>query len=528
MNERLTLYKERITQTWNRLTGKQKLLITGTVLFLLISLGLYAYIASKPVYVSLYNQRLSEQEVGTIKQELDSRQIPYRIVGNGTGIEVPQAVAQDTIVELAAQGIPREASISSDIFSSAGPFGITDNQFHMLKKDALQLDLQKMLERVRGVRSAKVMLTLPEEGVWVTDKPDSATASVVVDVEPGTQLNQQQIKALYHLISRSVEKLPVENITVTDQYFNPLEMTGDEDSAGSLTGFQQQEKIKANIEREIQQNLYNLLGTIMGRDKVIVHAAVQMNFDKENRVENLVEPVDKENNEGIIISAEKISKTFSGKGAPAGGIAGTGPNDVPSFPSAAGQGADSDYEELHDKVNREVNRITRNITTSPYQIEDLTINVGVEPPDGGQLDQATLDNIKQVLRNVVRVTLSRKNVQLSEQDLDERITVIPRTFAGKATDQQQAAVSPYLLYGAGALALLALGAVAFLVIRRRSRTDQPLEEAIDDMPAPQLSEIPDIQREDSEEVIVRKQLEKLARSKPDEFVTLLRTWLAED
>ncbi|MBO8162452.1 MAG: flagellar M-ring protein FliF [Brevibacillus sp.] len=527
MNERLTLYKEQLKEKWNALNSRQKWIIGFTALFLVLSLGLYIFFASQPVYVSLYDQRLSEQEIGLIKQELDSKQIPYRITGGGTRIEVPQVMAQDIIVELAAQGIPREAGISAEIFSGAGSFGITDRQFDVLKKEALQQELKKMLERVNGVRSAQVMITLPEENLFVTETSDQATASVIVDVEPGTRLNQEQIKALHYLVSRSVENLPLENITITDQYSNLLELEAEEGSTGTMTLYEQQQKIKSDYERKIQHDLYNLLGTIMGRDKVIVHATVKMNFAKENRVENLVEPVDKENNEGIIISAEKLSKTYSGQGAPPGGIAGTGNNDVPAYPGGTQQGASSEYEELSDRVNREVNRITRNITESPYQVEDISINVGVEPPPGGQLDPQTVENIKQVLRNVVLVTLSERDRELTQAELDQRISVFERQFDGKVVVEQQSALSPYILYGVGALALLAIAAVAYLVVRRRRQAKQ--EEEIPDLPAPQPSEVPDlVYNEDSDEVVVRKQLEKLARSKPEEFVTLLRTWLAEE
>lgn len=528
MNERLTQYRELAKEKWNSLSNKQKWIIITSALVLLSTLGLYIFIASQPVYKPLYDQRLSEQEVGTIRQELEAQGVPYRITGNGTGIEVPEKLAQDVIVDLAAQGIPSEAGINTEIFSGTGSFGITDRQFDVLEKDALQRELQKMLEHVRGVASAQVILTLPEESVWVTETPDQATASVIVEVEPGTKLSPAQIRSLYYMVSRSVKQLPLENITITDQYSNLLELPDSDATQASLTEYEQQEKIKAEVERKIQQNLYNLLGTIMGRDKVVVHTAVKMNFAKETRVENRVEAPDKENNEGLIISAQKLSKTFSGQGTPPGGVAGSGQNDVAGYPGTNTQGTNSEYEELNDTVNREVDRITKNVTESPFKIEDIAINIGVEPPDGGQLDEQTISSIRQVLGNVVRVTLSEKN--LTQEQVDERISVFPRPFSGKVVAEESSPFSTGLLLGSGIVALLALGAVAYLIIRRRRQVQQLAEEdELPDLPPPQPFEVPDLQyAEDTDEVVVRKQLEKLARSKPDEFVVLLRTWLAED
>lgn len=527
MNERIALYREKLSAKWSQFSNKQKWMIAGISLFLLVSLGLYIFIASQPVYKPLYNQQLSEKEIGAIKQELESKQIPYKITGGGTSIEVPEKMAQDVIVDLAAQGIPSEAGFNTELFSST--LGMTDRQFDVMKKEALQQELRKLLERVEGVRSAQVMVTLPQESLWVTQTADTATASVIVDVEPGMTLDQKQINSLYLLVSRSVPKLPMEAIAIMDQYSNPLERTEGNENETSLSSFKQQEEIKAEVEKKIQQNLYNLLGTIMGRDKVIVHTFIKMNFDKENRVENIVEAPDKENNEGLIISSQRLSKAFSGQGNPPGGIGGTGDNAVPSYPGANPEGTNSQYEELNDTINREVNRITRNVVMSPYKIEDMTINVGVEPPEGGQLDAATIESIKQVLRNVVRVTLSNNGIELTQEELDQHISVLPREFSGKVNIAESTSIDQAWLWTVGGIAALALAAVAFLLYRRRRQSQLAQEDDSDLLTDTKPSEIPDLMyQEDNDQVVVRKQLEKLARSKPDEFVVLLRTWLAED
>lgn len=56
----------------------------------------------------------------------------------------------------------------------------------------------------------------------------------------------------------------------------------------------------------------------MGRDKVVVSVTTDIDFTQENREENLVEPVDKENMAGIEISAQRINESYSGDQAAAG------------------------------------------------------------------------------------------------------------------------------------------------------------------------------------------------------------------
>ena len=55
-----------------------------------------------------------------------------------------------------------------------------------------------------------------------------------------------------------------------------------------------------------------MLGTLMGQDKVVVSVTADIDFTQENREENLVTPVDEENMEGIAISAQKITETYTG------------------------------------------------------------------------------------------------------------------------------------------------------------------------------------------------------------------------
>ena len=79
--------------------------------------------------------------------------------------------------------------------------------------------------------------------------------------------------------------------------------------------YQQQREIKKGIEQDIQRELQQMLGLLLGRDKVVVSVMASVDFTKEKREEELVEPVDLENNQGIEISVEKLLSRFQVKEA---------------------------------------------------------------------------------------------------------------------------------------------------------------------------------------------------------------------
>ncbi len=144
------------------------------------------------------------------------------------------------------------------------------------------------------------------------------------------------------------------------------------------------------------------------------------------------------------------------------------------------------------------------------------------------MDDATKENIQKVIGNVVRVAVSNKN--LPDDEVNKRISVFAKPFSGKLDDNNNGFFTPTMMYGVGAVALLALGALAFVLIRRRKQQEQEEVEFEEEFPFTPSLDIPDLSslEDDTDEAMVRKQLEKLARSNPDEFVVLLRTWLAED
>ncbi|PFP30775.1 flagellar M-ring protein FliF [Bacillus sp. AFS073361] len=513
---------ELFSNYWKARSMKQKGLIIGIFLLFFVALSIFIFVASRPQFVPLYTGQLTQREVGDIKAELDKQGFTdYKLSEAGTMLLVPRKDAPDLIVTLASKGYPKDNKINYDIFGQNLSFGATDRQYNILEREAMQNQVAAIISRVDGIKNAEVILTLPEDTVFIRQNEEQpASASVMVEVEPGVQLNPQQIKALYTLVSHSVPKLPEENITIMNQYSETLARQNADNGDQSLDKYDEQRKIQQNIERDIQQNLQSLLGTILGTNKVYVHTFVKLNFDKVKTEEKLVKPMDKSNN-GIAISSEKSSKTFTGKGSSPGGVVGTGPNDVPGYPGSSSSG-DSNYEEAQNKVNYEVNRINSEIIKSPYQIDDITINVGVESDTASnKLSNAAQANIRNIVSNTVRTALGHPN--LNQTEIDQRITVFPHKFAKNTTTVSNGSSKWMYIVGGAALVLLLVGGLLWWLARRRKQNQLESEE---DMASASEMEEPDYFAE--QDMGVESQLKKLLDQRPDDFSKVIRTWLNEE
>ena len=355
--------KNKAKEMWNNRTKLQKGIIIGGTAFFIVFIILISIWAAKPSLVPLY-KNLSPLETGQIKETLDARGIQSEIADNGATIMVASEQVDTLKVELAAEGVPDSGTIDYSFFGENAGFGMTDNEFDVLKLKATQTELVNLMKGIEGVNDANVMINLPQESVFVGEETEGSSASIVLNLKPGHKLDQAKVNALYHLVSKSVPSLSTDNIVIMDQNFDYYDLNKDENSS-TVASFSTQQDIKDEIERDIQREVQKMLGTMMGQNKVVVSVTTDIDFTQENREENLVEPVDEENMEGLSVSVERITETFTGDGAAAGGLNGTGEDDIPNYEAAGGSG-NGDYERIEERVNDEVNRIKKQIVESPY------------------------------------------------------------------------------------------------------------------------------------------------------------------
>jgi flagellar M-ring protein FliF len=528
MKEKLQKFFNPLKEFWQSRTKKQKGLMAGSLILLILIASAAVLLAGRTTMVPLYSN-LSPSETGAIKESLDGRGIASEIADGGSTIMVPEEVVDTLKVELAAEGIPKSGSIDYSFFSQNAGIGMTENEFNVLKLDAMQTELSNLIKGIEGVNDAKVMINLPEKGIFINDQTEEASASIVLNTKPGYQFETEQIKSLYHLISKSVPNLPTDNIVVTNQFFEYFDLENSNSSSGKT--ITDQLDVKKQIERDVQRQVQSMLSTLMGPEKVVVSVSADIDFTQENREENLVTPVDEENMEGIAISAKKITETFTGSAEEAGGIAGTGENEITNYPGAA-EGSNGDYERIEETINNEVNKIRKEIVESPYKVRDLGIQVMVEPPtadDPTSLPQERVDDITQILSTIVRTTIDKKaaGAELTDEDIADKVVVSVQQFQGKTEfPEERAAAIPWWVYAIGGVLVAIILLLVFLFIRARRKSQEEqaeLEEQLEPVTIKDVNE-----EQETESSLRRKQLEKMAKEKPEDFAKLLRSWIAED
>ncbi|GGC96944.1 flagellar M-ring protein [Pontibacillus salipaludis] len=512
----------------------QKSIMVGAVIGLLALIVGASLFASNPKLVPLYND-LSVQEVGQIKEELDARGVKYELGNQGTTVMVPEATVDGLLVDLAAQGLPDSGSIDYGFFSDNTSWGMTDNEFDVMKLDAMQTELSTLMKQIEGIENAKVMINMPKEKIFVGEQEQTASASIVVNVNQGYQLKENQIQSLYHLVSKAIPNLPTDNIAIMDQnfkYFDPKK-TG---SVASGQSYEYQQTVKDDIQNDIQRRVQQMLGMMMGQDKVMVSVTADVDFTQEKRTENLVQPAE-EGEEGLPVSVERITETYTGDPGDvnAGGTV-TPDGDVPGYQGEDLEAGNGDYEMMKETINNEFNRIQRNIVESPYKIRDLGIQVAVDQnkeanQDGAieQLstaEQATLsESITSILSSIVSTSIDEEYGPVEPQN---KVSIVFQEFNGKPQfNPKTSPVIPVWAYVAGGILLVVIASLIWTLVRKGRKKEDLAEGYVEQERTP--VEVPAMEEpEETESSVRRKQLERMAKEKPEDFAKLLRSWIAED
>lgn len=524
MNERFAHYRERLKQFWSQMGKKQKIWLGASIGGLLLAVILLTVVFTRTEY-ELAFQNMDATDAAAVMTYLDANGIPYELSNNGTSISVPSSVASRVKVDVGSQGLVQNGSIGFEVFSnSASQFGKTQNEFEVIYQQALNGEVQKLLNGLQGVESTKVLITRPEESVFLTPaNAPKATAAIVMKFTSGYRPSQKEVDGYYNLVKATVTDLAIEDITISGPQGELVSSVVGGASAGSSDAVEMQFQIQSKYETSLKNEIQQFLGRIVGSDNLVVSVASSMNFEKRKTEESLVRPLTDNDNNGIKVSEETNSTSSTGSSTPAGGVAGTGETDIPGY-EAASQGQNS-AETNSQITNYDYDRIKNNIESGPYVLEDLSISIGIE---AAQLsDDNARNDIMNYLTTIVRGQLAGSGQNVNDDALiGKKVSLISRNFVDSASQTTGSGLSTGWAIGLGVAALALIGGLVFMLNRRRK---QAQAEEIEMVPASTKVEYPTLDLDSvNNDSQARKNLETLAKRKPDEFVNLLRTWLVDE
>ncbi|SHL68682.1 flagellar basal-body MS-ring/collar protein FliF [Rhodanobacter sp. OK091] len=293
-----------------------------------VALGVAVVLWSRgPNYGLLYSG-LEQKDAAAIAQELQATNTAYQLSADGSSIMAPAADLAALRLKLAAKGLPQGSAASSTLPAADSPFGMSDLAERTRYQQLLETDLGTTIGGLQSVRAARVHLALPKPSAFVRDNRE-ASASVLVTLYPGRQLDAGQVAAIVHLVSASVPDLDARQVSVIDQQGQLL--TSDPDSPGAVDD--NRLRMTTRIENTYAQRIEDLLTPLVGPGRVRAQVYADLDFSQSEKATETF------GHDHPSLRSEQTSSDQHGGGAAAvGGVPGALSNQPPSLvaqPTAA-------------------------------------------------------------------------------------------------------------------------------------------------------------------------------------------------
>ena len=306
------------------------------------------------------------QRAAGVVDALNAAGIPYKIQDSTGSIMVPSKQLHDARIKLAGQGVMRDGSGMAMLEQEQG-FGVSEfmqsKKFHY----ALEQELARTIESMHQVRKARVHLAIPKQSVFVRDRK-AASASIMLDVFPGSIIDKQNVGAIVNLVASSISGLAPEQVTVVDQQGQQLSYQGDKDDLGLSS---RQFTYRQRIEESYQQSIEELLGPLADAGQVRVKVAADIDFSSVEESRESWSPDSK------VVRSEQINEQVGGNvNANASGIPGALSNQPPSDGANAEQ-AKPETGNRSIVRNYEIERILNHSSTPTGMVRRLSVAVVV-------------------------------------------------------------------------------------------------------------------------------------------------------
>ena len=331
-------------------------------------IGFFAFIMirmSQPQMVPLFTD-LSVEDSSAIIKDLERQAIAYEIKNDGAIILAPKENIARLRMKLAEGGMPKGGGVGYEIFDKSDALGATSFIQNINHLRALEGELARTIRGIDRVQAARVHLVLPDRPLFARDKAE-ATASIVLKVR-GT-LEQQQVRAIRHLVATAVNGMKPERVSVIDETGKLLADGASQADPQSGIGADDR---KSAYESRLRQQVEAIVSSVVGPG----HARVQLSADFD--LNRITQTSDKYDPDGRVMrsSQTREEQSTSNDGKEGGPVSAS--TELPGNNKADGAGPRDASKKTEEIVNYEISRITKTEVIEAGRVNRISAAVLVD------------------------------------------------------------------------------------------------------------------------------------------------------
>ncbi len=324
---------------------------------------------------------MAERDVAQAITVLDRQNISWRMNNASGALMVPANRVAEARLQLATEGLPRSDGLGFELLDKETGLGTSRMVETARYQRALEGELVRSVVTLQGVDSARVHLALPRQSVFLRDRA-KASASVLVNLHPGRQLDEQQVAGIVHLVASSVPELEVEQVTVVDQRGRLLSQNGRGEFGAAPA---RQLDYTRKVEDAFRQRVEDILMPLLGDAGMRVQVTADVDFTQIESTREIFDP------DARVLRSEQTSEEET-RGGGFGGIPGALSNQPPAAAGVAARGDGVLRDEIESEMpgsrnlrstrNFEVDRTISHIREAPGSLRRLSVAVVVDHRPG--------------------------------------------------------------------------------------------------------------------------------------------------
>jgi flagellar M-ring protein FliF len=355
-----------IERLWANLIalGGKRLAALGLIGFAVFAMtGAAGYYLSRPSMETLYSG-LDRDDVVSIGSSLREVGIAFDVSSDGATVLVPVGLAAQARMTLAEKGLPHSGSVGNELYDKLGSLGLTSFMQEVTRVRALEGELARTIQMIRGVKAARVHIVMADEGSFRREK-QAPSASVIIRTDGGDDRTVGE--AIRHLVAAAIPSMKSDEVTVLNVDGRLLASGPDslEKSPDNLLGLEKE------VSQELREKIATTLAPYLSLHNFQVSVAARLNDDKTQTNETIYNPDQRAERSVRVVKEKQSSQNAAGE--PPAGVDANLPK-TNKNPTETKQSNDA-TDKKEELTNYEISSKQISTTSAGFVVEGLSVAV---------------------------------------------------------------------------------------------------------------------------------------------------------
>lgn len=412
---------EQLKESIDNLNSGQK---TSLVVFFMLVFGLLIGVivwAGSDNYTTVL-QSSDLSRVRAASAALDDAGIDHKISSDGTGIETSRMnVGKARIISTGSGSISGMEALGNI------ELGSSPQHERWVYMNLLQGELTRTINALDEVTACRVHIVEPDESPFL-NRNSKGSASVTVQLEPGSMLSALQVRGITHLVAGAVKGLSPKDVVLVDDSGKLLSGESETEEGMMNGGSNSIFELKYKYESQYRTKLMNLLGLVLGStQQVSATVNVELNTEAVEKSSTKLVP------ESQVTISERLNEASTKESNPQGipGAESNLPEQAP--PSEEGNGENK----FQSSTNYDYTRVLEKEVKPAGSIKSITVAILIDQAAANELVKTAEDNSIDSLRKDIE-NAAKNTVGFEKGRDDVKVSFVP--FA--TLSQEVAEVSP--------------------------------------------------------------------------------------